>query len=185
MDACNLMDLGFVGPAFTWCNNQQGRLPLWVRLDREFCSESRRLKFTGGPCEASCKGRVRPLPTCLGEIDDVWSRKRPFKFEKLWLNKTRIDELVPLSWCKNDRGSPMYYISRKLKRLEEDLRSWSKEIVGDIHEKVSKLEDTVEESQLKEAIIGLIEEEDIRLRKDSTNLHNAIKDVEVFWRSFE
>lgn len=178
------MDLGFVGPAFTWCNNQQGRLPLWVRLDRGFCSESRRLKFTGAHMKHLARVGSDHCPLAL-VIDDVWSRKRPFKFEKLWLNKARIDELVPLSWCKNDRGSPMYYISRKLKRLEEDLRSWSKEIVGDIHEKVSKLEDTVEESQLKEAIIGLIEEEDIRLRKDTTNLHNAIKDVEVFWRSFE
>jgi len=28
-----LIDLGFVGASFIWCNNQNGRARLWERLD--------------------------------------------------------------------------------------------------------------------------------------------------------
>ncbi|XP_038971770.1 uncharacterized protein LOC120104539 [Phoenix dactylifera] len=33
-----LVDLGFSGPQFTWCNNQQGNARVWERLDRAFAS---------------------------------------------------------------------------------------------------------------------------------------------------
>ena len=29
-----LFDLGFVGPSFTWCNNQHGLARRWATLDR-------------------------------------------------------------------------------------------------------------------------------------------------------
>ena len=31
---CGLVDLGFVGPRFTWCNNQSGRARVWEQIDR-------------------------------------------------------------------------------------------------------------------------------------------------------
>lgn len=34
MDLCNLIDLGFVGPKFTWCNNREGEAGITERLDR-------------------------------------------------------------------------------------------------------------------------------------------------------
>jgi len=32
-----------------------------------------------------------------------------------WLNRDEVEDVVKKSWCMNDRGSPMYRISRKLK----------------------------------------------------------------------
>lgn len=31
-----LVDLGFVGPHSTWCNNRQGGASVWERIDRAF-----------------------------------------------------------------------------------------------------------------------------------------------------
>jgi len=55
------------------------------------------------------------------------NHKRPFKFEKLWLHKQNVEEVVTQSWIYRDRGSPTYHISKKLETLKEDLRSWSKD----------------------------------------------------------
>lgn len=39
MDNCEVTDLGFVGPRFTWCNNQKPRKKIWKRLDRVFIND--------------------------------------------------------------------------------------------------------------------------------------------------
>ena len=45
VSSCGLIDMGFSGPDFTWCNNQQGRRRVWVRLDRALCNAEWRLIF--------------------------------------------------------------------------------------------------------------------------------------------
>ena len=34
IDCCRFMDLGFCGPEFTWCNMQDCRHKMYLRLDR-------------------------------------------------------------------------------------------------------------------------------------------------------
>lgn len=35
-----LVDLGFIGPCFTWCNNRSGGARVWERLDKVFATSS-------------------------------------------------------------------------------------------------------------------------------------------------
>ncbi|XP_070032638.1 uncharacterized protein [Nicotiana tomentosiformis] len=39
MDNCGMMDLDFVGPKYTWCNNWEPRRRIWKRLDRVFIND--------------------------------------------------------------------------------------------------------------------------------------------------
>lgn len=36
----NLLDVGYIGPCFTWCNIQEGLAPRWARLDRFLANSS-------------------------------------------------------------------------------------------------------------------------------------------------
>ncbi|KAL5828458.1 hypothetical protein ACOSQ3_017926 [Xanthoceras sorbifolium] len=38
VDSCNLLDMGFSGSKFMWCNRQFGGNVIWERLDRCFCN---------------------------------------------------------------------------------------------------------------------------------------------------
>ncbi|XP_059284932.1 uncharacterized protein LOC132038261 [Lycium ferocissimum] len=40
MDNCELTDIGFMGPNFTWCNNRRLVKRIWKRLDRVFINDS-------------------------------------------------------------------------------------------------------------------------------------------------
>ena len=39
IDCCRFMDLGFCGPEFTWCNMQEGRHIIYLRLDRALVTQ--------------------------------------------------------------------------------------------------------------------------------------------------
>ncbi|KAL5749548.1 hypothetical protein ACOSP7_024151 [Xanthoceras sorbifolium] len=47
VDSCNLLDMGFSGNKFTWCNRQFGGNIIWERLDRCFCNIGWRTLFPG------------------------------------------------------------------------------------------------------------------------------------------
>jgi len=65
------------------------------------------------------------------EAEDVWKNHGwPFKFEKFWPNQRNVDVVVRQPWNHADRGSSTYCISKKLMRLKNDPREWSKESAG-------------------------------------------------------
>ena len=39
IDCCRFMDLGFCGSEFTWCNMQEGRHRIYLRLDRALVTQ--------------------------------------------------------------------------------------------------------------------------------------------------
>ena len=45
VDDCGFMDLGFTGPAYTWCNNQTGYSRVLERLDRSLATTDWLLRF--------------------------------------------------------------------------------------------------------------------------------------------
>ena len=47
IDECELLDLGYTGVPFTWCNNQDAMATVWARLDRAMASVDWVNKFQG------------------------------------------------------------------------------------------------------------------------------------------
>jgi len=45
---------------------------------------------------------------------------KPFKFEKFWMSKDDIDNMVMGSWCQEAAGSPTHCISRKAWKIKEE-----------------------------------------------------------------
>lgn len=80
IDSCDLMDLGFYGPKFTWSNLRQVFDLILERLDRCFANPSWRLLYL----EASVTHLPRVFPDhCPNLIELVKSRttrNKPFKF---------------------------------------------------------------------------------------------------------
>lgn len=45
MENCGLLDIDFVGPKFTWCNNRRSGKRIWKRLDRVLVNDQWAQKF--------------------------------------------------------------------------------------------------------------------------------------------
>ncbi|KAL5859559.1 hypothetical protein ACOSQ4_000855 [Xanthoceras sorbifolium] len=110
VDSCNLLDMGFSGSKFTWCNRQFGGNVIWERLDRCFCNIQWRTLFSGAVVvhrdfsgsdhralviENICKQTVT---VNLGD----WNRKK--KKASLAELRSLKDELEALYGRSQDRG---------------------------------------------------------------------------------
>ncbi|KAK3198468.1 hypothetical protein Dsin_021883 [Dipteronia sinensis] len=129
VEDCHLVDMGFTGPKFTWCNKREGAEIILERLDRGFCNSEWRdlfpdfvinhLDFWGSD--------HRPLLLDCGN-DIVNSRigarsnSRRFFYEECWSDDRECRVIVVASWAglteeDNALGSMLNNINYCAKRL--------------------------------------------------------------------
>ena len=142
-----MVDIETTNEMFTWKNKRTGYRHIASRLDRFLVSEQ---VVTGrGDVGAS-------VLTSAGSdhwpISLEWGNtrifiKRPFRFEKFWLQHKDIQELMKEWWqsCPQTEGSSMYIFQQKLKYIKERIKKWNKDSFGNIMEEKEKLENRIEE----------------------------------------
>ncbi|GLT49927.1 hypothetical protein SLA2020_234510 [Shorea laevis] len=129
MSYCNLMDLGFNGPKFTWVNNRNANQLIWERLDRAWGNPAWRIKFPEAtifhlPRLSSnhCPIMVSLHPTVptLGD--------KPFRLEKFWLDHESFKELVASEWVHTNLS-----ISECSAHFKNSVWVWSRTVFDNIH----------------------------------------------------
>lgn len=98
IEECGFMDLGFVGPRFTWSKHFEDGHSIWERLDRALATNSWFLKLPGSRvqhlhCDSS---NHNPLLINLSGLDPL-PRKKTFRFEEMWLSDPRYSKTVEAS----------------------------------------------------------------------------------------
>ncbi|XP_008779502.2 uncharacterized protein LOC103699235 [Phoenix dactylifera] len=177
-----LVDLGYSGPQFTWCNNQLGSARVWERLDRAFASPDWFLLFP--TCRVTHLPRIASdhcpllISTSLGP-----RHYSPFRFDKVWLSYPQSWDIVRDAWRLPVRGDAMHRVSRKLELAKRRLRRWNREVVGDIFRRVEGVETAISELQSKEDLEGTLSTNDMSdLRGLLATHHSLLRQHEIFWR---
>lgn len=134
MNFCNMIDLGFSGPIFTWTNRGDVSDLIQQCLDRFWANQAWNLLFT----EASVTHLPRissnhcPLPFNLS--NSYPSRlDRPFRFEKMWLSHPGFCRVVEDAW---DCSPSLNLAISSFKTLAS---SWTREIFGNLFAKKRKI----------------------------------------------
>ncbi|XP_038978822.1 uncharacterized protein LOC120109143 [Phoenix dactylifera] len=175
-----LVDLGFSGPQFTWCNNQLGSARVWERLDRAFASSNWILHFP--TCRVSHLPRVASdhCPLLISTSSGP-SHHSPFRFEKVWLSYPQSWDIVRKAWRIPVRGDAMHRVSRKLELAKRRLRRWNRETVGDIFRRVEGVETAISELQRKEDLEGALSVDDMGdLQGLLATHHSLLRQHEIF-----
>ena len=140
LDFCGFMDLGFTGLEFTWHSRRHRHL-VWERLDRGVANYDWLSKFLATTvrhlhCYSSDH---RPISLSLNPNNEAqrWSR-RSFKFEEMCLADSGCSDTMLRAWQANQQGTPMFKVTKKLKKCKKMLKSWSKEHFGSVKSQIAK-----------------------------------------------
>ncbi|XP_027174386.1 uncharacterized protein LOC113774005 [Coffea eugenioides] len=101
MEEAGVLDVGFSGSSFTWCNNRRGRARILKRLDR--------LLINGACLELSAAIFVTQLarhlsdhaPLKISFVSRLDNKPRPFRFLNVWTAKPELLE----AWNKYSFGN--------------------------------------------------------------------------------
>ena len=132
LDDCDLQDIGFDGPCFTWCNRRAGSEMIQERLDR--CVSNFQWSNLFPNAKVShlefWKSDHRPL---LLELDGslfsvggrVLSRRRRFFFEACWIEHKECEEIVRNSWSSSSSVSSLRAVMTDSRKCAEALGRWN------------------------------------------------------------
>jgi exonuclease III len=183
LNFCNLNDLGFEGDVFTWRNNNY-RIDGYIRerLDRAVANPEWCARFPNYRVVNGCPEHSDHRPVIL-TIDETYKRCNPRpnllnkRFEARWLLEEDCENVVNSAWeDANSRGASntMQY----LKSVSKYLHTWSRDVLGDLQQRIKKLRvelEGVRREDISEANIR--KEQVIRFK-----LERLEDQLDVFWR---
>ncbi|XP_047948858.1 uncharacterized protein LOC125194655 [Salvia hispanica] len=141
LNDCQLLDLGADGAIFSWARGE-----IFERLDRALIGE-------GWP-DLLSTSRVTNLPRILSDHISLLIQcqipgppiRPPFRFQSMWVRHHSFLKEVEECWKEDTGEKGMVNLQLKLGRLKRSLKSWNKNIFGNIFEKVKQAEEEAQEA---------------------------------------
>ena len=121
LDKCNMVDLGFSGPRYTWTNRRETNNLIQERIDRFFMNPSWCLLFLDA--------RVSHLTQCHSDHCSVLLKtvprqttflKRPFRFQSFWLSNPSFPQIVTKAWNRDGN------LSTSIEKFTNEATRWNK-----------------------------------------------------------
>ncbi|XP_071924745.1 uncharacterized protein [Coffea arabica] len=177
IDHNNLLDIGFEGQPWTWSNHWNDDSEIRQRLDRCLCSVDWFQDFEKAKCQHLGTLASDHFILMLDTVPATDRKKRRFFFNKRWLQKDGVQQVVEKAWNKEEQGSKMFKVTRKIRNCRIELLKWRNSFQANSRSKINALKKDLEEARNLEAVTrrkNLIEIKD--------KLSTACKEEENFWR---
>ena len=140
IDECRFIDLGYVGPKFTWSRHFENDKSTWERLDRGLAINNWFLKFPSFrvyhlQCDSSdhC-----PLHVTFADLIPP-SNKKLFKFEEMWLSNSRCEEIVRSARNSTDGAGIEANLVAKVDKCGRDLAWWNQNVFGNVRKELDHM----------------------------------------------
>ncbi|KAF9621696.1 hypothetical protein IFM89_026589 [Coptis chinensis] len=144
---CGLIDVGYVGNIFTWCNGQEGLSRMYQRLDRVLCNPFWRTSFA--------EAQVIHISTIhsdhkilLVQLHPKKSKlKRPFRFESMWTTDPTCKEVIKAAMQIEFDGSSSYAFCRNLTLCRRELLKWNQKEFGYLQTQMKEIDNQLKQLQ--------------------------------------
>lgn len=147
LSSANLMDAGYLGSKYTWCNNQEGPSCIRARLDRCLVNSEWVAQFSSTTIQHLSITLSDHAPLQVSFRDIQSNEPRPFRFQQMWISHAEFQSVVKQSWEAPIYASPLSRLVGKLKGLKKDQQAWNKSTFGNLYQNLALAEDEVLEAQ--------------------------------------
>ena len=137
------IDLGVIGPSFTWSNRKEGLANIKERLDQCLCDQKWQTLLSKAGVRHLCNSNSNHNPIMLDTHLDIEELSRPFRFEAMWTKEEGSRWVVESAWQTWVEGSHGFKLVEKLSVTCRDLLRWNKENFGNTKEKIKVLQDKI------------------------------------------
>uniref|UniRef100_A0ACD5Y8K6 Uncharacterized protein n=1 Tax=Avena sativa TaxID=4498 RepID=A0ACD5Y8K6_AVESA len=176
---CNLFDLGFTGPPWTFDNRQRDNRNVKARLDRAVASENWSQLFPNTRITHLCSMRSDHLPLLI-EYEKMCHNPKPkeLRYETMWERDPGLTASIETAWEGSKTCSNLGDLVNKLNLTRSHMHSWSKENFGSITKNASRLRNKIK-SLWKKPRSAWREAE---IKRASKELDEILVREEMMWR---
>ncbi|KAK9265469.1 hypothetical protein L1049_012595 [Liquidambar formosana] len=133
IDRCNLIDIGHIGLPYTWYNKREGIDAIFERLDRvlvnlDWLNDYPNAWVDNLPIMGSDHG-----PILLVTDKETNKGRKPFKFETVWMDSPKMENIVRDAWSSNVQGSNSFRLARKISKFCSLACDWNKNNFGNFN----------------------------------------------------
>jgi hypothetical protein len=136
-DTNDLFHIPTKGVVYTWDNKRYGHMHIKRRLDRAICNHDIIDSCSSISCMTLIKHTSDHYPLLLDIKTEAHPFASSFKFMNMWSLHKDCRPLIEQCWNESVVGCPMMRLNTKLKNLKSKLKTWNKEVYGNIHEHVN------------------------------------------------
>lgn len=122
----HLIDAGFSGNPYTWCNNQMGTSRIWLRLDRVLLSPTATSVFPLLKVQHMERCISDHCPLLLRMDSRSWRPRGSFRFQRSWAAHPDCIKIIQEHWPPDSIGQPWNSFQKKLGGIRRHLSSWGK-----------------------------------------------------------
>lgn len=121
---CGLLDAGYSGSTFTWCDNRDPPTMIWKRLDRIIynsrwfdCLNATSVTYLSRSCSDHA-------PLLIKIDNEITSSIQYFRFLNFWAKHLNFLKSIKDIWDHKVYGNPLYVLHQKLKNTSKHLNIW-------------------------------------------------------------
>ena len=177
IDDLHLCDLTTIGQGYTWINNREDEDPVMERLDRAFAMVEwvnmyPLYSLRNLPIIHSDHGPILLDLKVCGPF-----RKRPFKFEHMWITHPTCHDLIKKLWSFSSHGSRAAQLRKKLSNVRKNTLEWNRVVFVRVETEIKE----------KQAHLQILQNSicSVEHAKAEKNLRMEIKDLldreELMW----
>ncbi|KAF7131590.1 hypothetical protein RHSIM_Rhsim09G0083100 [Rhododendron simsii] len=180
LNDCRLVDLGCIGPRFTWRNNRAEGGFIMERIDMAFANMEWRERFDTALVFVEIAVGFDHNPLLINTNFSLNKVRRPFRFESLWTTEEECHHIIVKAWDQVGAGSKMFRLCKKLRGCKDDLKVRQRNNFEDLRFQIATLWDQ---------LAGIQKENENRFNADNyvkekvmiTKLEDLWQKEAMFW----